>query len=40
MVLGDLLNLALIAKGAAVSWPADPITANVKGLWKWGAYDS
>jgi hypothetical protein len=38
LVLGDLLNLALIAKGAAVSWPEDPITANVKGLWKWGAY--
>jgi hypothetical protein len=30
--------LALIAKGAAVCWPEDPITANVKGLWKWGAY--
>jgi hypothetical protein len=38
MVLGDLLNLALIAKGAAVCWPADPVTANVKGLWKWGTY--
>ena len=38
LVLGELLNLALIAKGAAVSWPEDPITANVKGLWKWGAY--
>lgn len=29
MVLGDLLNLALIAKGAAVCWPANPVTANV-----------
>jgi hypothetical protein len=38
LVLGDLLNIALIAKGAVVSCPADPITANVKGLWKWGAY--
>jgi len=38
LVLGDLLRLALIAKGAAVCWPEDPITANVKGLWKWGAY--
>lgn len=37
LVLGDLLRLALIAKGAAVSWPADPVTANVRGLWKWGA---
>jgi hypothetical protein len=38
LVLGDLLRLALIAKGAAVCWPADPVAANVKGLWKWGAY--
>ncbi len=38
LVLGDLLRLALIAKGAAVCWPEDPVTANVKGLWKWGAY--
>jgi len=38
LVLGDLLRLALIAKGAAVCWPTDPVAANVKGLWKWGAY--
>lgn len=38
MVLGDLLNLSLIAKGAAVSWPENPVTANVRGLWKWGTY--
>ena len=38
IVLGDLLRLALISKGAAVSWPEDPATTNVRGLWKWGAY--
>ena len=38
IVLGDILRLALISKGAAVSWPEDPSTTNVKGLWKWGAY--
>ena len=38
LVLGDLLRLALIAKGAAIYWPEDPVAANVKGLWKWGAY--
>ena len=38
IVLGDLLRLALISKGAAVSWPEDPSTVNVRGLWKWGAY--
>ncbi len=38
IVLGDLLRLALISKGAAVSWPEDPSTTNVRGLWKWGAY--
>lgn len=38
LLMGDLLRSALVAKGAAVYWPAEPITANVKGLWKWGAY--
>lgn len=38
ILLGDLLRMALISKGAAVSWPEDPSTANVRGLWKWGAY--
>ena len=38
VVLGDYLRTALIAKGAAVHWPDHPITANVYGLWKWGAY--
>ncbi len=36
VVLGDMLQRALIAKGAAVHWPEDPLTANVRGLWKWG----
>ncbi len=38
VLLGDLLRVALISKGAAVTWPADPGTTNVNGLWKWGAY--
>ncbi|HRJ59044.1 MAG TPA: ParM/StbA family protein [Anaerolineales bacterium] len=38
ILLGDLLRMALISKGAAVAWPEDPSTANVRGLWKWGAY--
>lgn len=38
VVLGDLLRTALLSKGASVSWPDNPITANVQGLWKWGAY--
>jgi hypothetical protein len=38
VVLGDMLRLALISKGAAVSWPEDPGLTNVRGLWKWGAY--
>ncbi len=36
VILGDMLQHALIAKGAAVHWPEDPLTANVLGLWKWG----
>lgn len=36
IVLGNKLQAALAAKGAAIAWPADPITANVKGLWKHG----
>jgi len=38
VLLGDLLRLALITKGAAVNWPEDPAITNVNGLWKWGAY--
>ena len=38
IVMGDLLSTALIAKGAAVYWPDDPIAANVRGLWKWGIH--
>ena len=40
LLLGELLRLALVSKGAAVHWPEDPITANVLGLWKWGCYVS
>lgn len=35
LVLGDLLRNELARRGAAVAWPEDPITANVRGLWKW-----
>jgi len=35
-LLDQRLTNALAAKGAAVYWPADPVTANVKGLWKYG----
>jgi hypothetical protein len=38
VVLGDALRLALISKGAAVSWPDNPGLTNVRGLWKWAAY--
>lgn len=37
MVLGGKLLGALAAKGAAIHWPADPITSNVKGLYKYAA---
>jgi len=36
VVLGELLRSALAAKGAAVHWPSDPVTANVVGFYKWG----
>lgn len=36
VVLGELLRSTLAAKGAAVQWPADPVTANVIGFYKWG----
>jgi hypothetical protein len=36
VVLGELLRSTLAAKGAAVHWPADPVTANVLGFYKWG----
>lgn len=35
-ILDRLLTNALAAKGAAVYWPADPVTANARGLWKYG----
>ena len=38
VVLGEILRMALISKGAAVSWPENPGLTNVRGLWKWGAY--
>jgi hypothetical protein len=38
VVLGDYLRTALISKGASVHWAENPITSNVYGLWKWGAY--
>ena len=38
LVLGDLLHAALLSKGAIVALPENPITANVQGLWKWGAH--
>jgi hypothetical protein len=38
VILGDQLRTSLIARGAILSWPSDPITANALGLWKWGAY--
>lgn len=38
LILGERLRTALIAKGAALYWPEDPLTANVRGLWKWGAH--
>jgi len=38
VVLGEMLRMALISKGAAVSWPENPGLTNVRGLWKWGAY--
>ena len=37
-VLRQRLHLALSAKGAALHWPDDPVTANVRGLWKWGVH--
>lgn len=40
VVLGDLLRLALLRKGAAVAWPDDPILTNARGLWKWLASTS
>ena len=36
VILGELLRSTLAAKGAAVHWPADPVTANVLGFYKWG----
>lgn len=35
-VLGMKLNNALAAKGAAVHWSGDPVSANVDGLYRWG----
>jgi hypothetical protein len=36
LLLGDKLRTALAARGAAVHWPDDPLTANVRGFWKYG----
>jgi hypothetical protein len=38
-LLGEQLRMELINKGAAVDWPADPVLANVVGLWKWAEYE-
>jgi hypothetical protein len=38
-LLGEQLRLELINKGAVVDWPEEPLLANVKGLWKWAAYE-
>jgi hypothetical protein len=38
-LLGERLHLEMIGKGAIVNWPEDPLLANVKGLWKWAAYE-
>lgn len=35
-LLGDRLRNSLASRGAALHWPEDPLTANVRGLWKWG----
>jgi hypothetical protein len=35
-MLGQRLQDTLAAKGAALYWPDDPITANVCGLYKFG----
>ena len=36
VVLGECLRTALAVKGAAIYWPADPLTANVRGFEKYG----
>lgn len=36
VVLGQKLRLALVAKGAAVHFPDEPVTVNVRGFWKYG----
>jgi len=38
LLLGELLQAALAARGAALFWPEEPVSANVRGLWKWGAH--
>lgn len=39
LLLKDQLNRSLTARGAALHFPEDPITANVLGFWKWGRYE-
>jgi len=39
LLLKDQLTRSLSARGAAVHLPEDPITANVRGFWKWGRYE-
>lgn len=34
-VAGNKLKAALLRSGAHIVWPEEPITQNVKGLWKW-----
>ncbi len=38
VLLGESLRRALESRGAVVAWPGDPVTANVRGLWKSIAY--
>ena len=40
MVLGERLRYALGSKGAALNWPSDPVTANVRGFDKFGLKNS
>ncbi len=40
MHLGERLRDMLAASGAALHWPEDLLTANVKGLWKYAHYQN
>jgi len=36
VVAGDKFRSALLSKGAKLEWSDDPVTENVRGLYKWG----